>query len=227
MSADDLDTRMRLAAFEHVRKLSERSDYLTAAQLQPGFVFQGERIPLISPRGIYKPRQMRFLLSIKTVFPEPGGRVWYDDQRDVHRQIYEGVETIDYAFMGQDPDAPDNRYLREAHDMQKPLIYFLGIAPARYHAIVPVYIVGWDALALKAKVTFGTPLYDVVGFAEEPPDRRYAMRLVKQRLHQVSFREAVIAAYSGRCAISGLPEPLLWTPLISLQIVTSCWANPW
>jgi predicted restriction endonuclease len=32
---------------------------------------------------------------------------------------------------------------------------------------------------------------------------------VKQRLHQASFREAVITAYNGRCALSGLPEPLL------------------
>jgi hypothetical protein len=33
-----------------------------------------ERIPLINlRRGIFKPRQMRFLLSIKTVFPKPGG----------------------------------------------------------------------------------------------------------------------------------------------------------
>ncbi len=45
-------------------------DHLTFAELKPGFTFQGERIPLINPRrGIFKPRQMRFLLSIKTVFP--------------------------------------------------------------------------------------------------------------------------------------------------------------
>src|SRR5262249_51947788 len=41
------------------------------------------------------------------------------------------------------------------------------------------------------------------------PQRRYALRIVKQRLHQASFREAVIAAYNGRCAVSRLPEPLL------------------
>jgi putative restriction endonuclease len=39
--------------------------------------------------------------------------------------------------------------------------------------------------------------------------RRYALRIVKQRLHQASFREAVINAYNGRRALSGLPEPLL------------------
>lgn len=32
------------------------------------------------------------------------------------------------------------------------------------------------------------------------------LRVVKQRLHQVSFREAVITAYRGRCALSGLRE---------------------
>lgn len=40
-------------------------------------------------------------------------------------------------------------------------------------------------------------------------ERRYALRAVKQRLHQASFREAVIGAYNGRCALSGLPESLL------------------
>ena len=97
MTDDDLDTPMRMAAFEHLRKLGEIHDNLTANELKPGFVFQGERIPLINPqRGIFKPKQIRFLLSIKTVFPKPG---------DAHRQIFEGDETIDYAFMGGNPGA--------------------------------------------------------------------------------------------------------------------------
>src|SRR3954470_3146340 len=44
---------------------------------------------------------------------------------------------------------------------------------------------------------------------ENSVERRYALRAVKQRLHQASFREAVITAYAGRSALSGLPEPLL------------------
>ena len=143
---------MRMAAFEHVRRLGEVHDHLTATELKPGFVFDGERIPLINPqRGIFKPQQMRFLLSIKTVFPKPGGKVWYDDQREVHRQIFEGDETVDYAFMGQDPDAADNRWLREAFENQIPIIYFLGIAPGRYQAMLPAFISGWDGKALKAR----------------------------------------------------------------------------
>ena len=45
--------------------------------------------------------------------------------------------------------------------------------------------------------------------ASDAFERRYALRTVKQRLHQASFRDAVIAAYRGRCALSGLPEPML------------------
>jgi putative restriction endonuclease len=152
---------------------------------------------------------MRFLLSIKTVFPKPGGKVWYDDQREVHRQIFEGDETIDYAFMGRDPDAADNRWLREAHENQIPIIYFLGIAPGRYQAELPSFISGWDSVALKARVAFGAPDRETIAPPANAPERRYALRAVKQRLHQASFREAVITAYNGRCALSGMPESLL------------------
>ncbi len=199
---------MRMAAFEHVRGLSEVYDHLTAHELRPGFVFDGERIPLVNPRrGIFKPKQMRFLLSIKTVFPRQGAKVWYDDQREVHRQIFESEETVDYAFMGQDPDAADNRWLREAMDNQIPVIYFLGIAPGRYQAMLPTFIAGWDGTALKARIVFGAP--DQADVPENALERRYALRAVKQRLHQASFREAVITAYNGRCALSGLPEQRL------------------
>lgn len=44
---------------------------------------------------------------------------------------------------------------------------------------------------------------------ETEVERRYALGAVKQRLHQASFREAVIGAYRGRCALWGLPEPML------------------
>lgn len=206
----DEDTALRQAAFEHVRRLTEIHDHLTAPDLKPGFLFRGERIPLVNPqRGIFKPRQLRFLLSIKTVFPKPGRRVWYDDQREVHRQIFAGDETVDYAFMGQDADAADNRWLREAMEHQVPVIYFLGISPGRYQAILPTFIVGWDPKGLKARIAFGVSEQDALVVPETAVERRYALRAVKQRLHQASFREAVITAYSGRCALSGLREPLL------------------
>ena len=210
MTGNDRDTRMRIAAFECVRNLSEVNDHLTAHDLKPGFIFEDERIPLVNPqRGIFKPKQMQFLLSIKTVFPSPGRRVWYDDQRKVHRQIFEGDEVVEYAFMGTDPEAADNRWLREAFENQIPIIYFLGIAPSRYQAMIPAYIAGWDAKALKAHVAFGMPDQETLTPPQNALERSYALRTVKQRLHQGSFREAVIKAYDGRCALSRIPEPLL------------------
>ena len=199
-----------MAAFDHVRRLSEAHGHLTRNELAPGFTFEGERIPLVNPqRGIFKPRRMRHLLSIRTVFPRPGARVWYDDQRQVHRQIFEGEESVDYAFMGQNPEAPDNQWLKEAWEKQIPVIYFLGVSPGRYQPIIPTYITNWDGFALKSSLAFGNP--NVVEF--ETPDtameRRYALREVKERLHQATFREAVLYAYGRRCAITGLPETQL------------------
>lgn len=213
MSSSDelLDSRMREAAFQHVRLLSATRDHLTSDELAKGFIFDGARVPLVNPqRGIFKPRQMRYLLSIRTVFPRPGAKVWYDDQRHVHSQLYESKDFVDYAFMGTDPEAADNRWLREAFENRIPIIYFIGIAPGRFTAIVPSYVGGWNRETLKASIGFGDPsAYDESRFPDTEPARRYALRTVQQRLHQASFRQAVITAYDGRCALSGLPEPLL------------------
>lgn len=203
------ETAIRIAAFEHVRRLHEVHGQLTMKELRPGFIFENERIPLVSPRGIFKPKLMRFLLSIKTVVPKPGAKIWYDDQRNVHQQIYNGEETIDYSFMGQNPEDNDNRYLREAYEKQIPVIYFLGIAPGIYEPIVPVFISGWDPAALKASVSFGNPEETSVEPPKNALERRYALHIVKHRLHQVSFRKAIISAYNGRCALSRIAEPRL------------------
>ena len=210
MAEADSDALIRNAAFQHLRQLSETRGQLTSTDLRAGFIFDGQRIPLINPqRGIFKPQSMRFLLSIRTVFPRPGARVWYDDQRQLHRQIYEGDESVDYAFMGDDPNAAENRWLREAMRDHVPMVYFLGVAPGRYQAIVPAFVIGWDAHELKSRIAFGIPGENKLTLPELQLERRYALQQVKQRLHQASFREAVITAYNGRCALSGLPEPLL------------------
>jgi putative restriction endonuclease len=205
---DPLDAAIRHAAIiELERRAAGRS--LDAEDLAAGFLFRGERIPFVNPqRGIFKPRVMRFLLSIRTVYPRTGARVWYDDQRRVHHQIHSGEELIDYAFMGSDPRAADNRWLKEAMEAQVPIIYFLGIAPGRYTAIYPTFIADWSASRLAAKIGFGMPLISTAGAVAIPsaPERRYALRLVSQRLHQATFREAVLTAYGSRCAISRLPE---------------------
>lgn len=226
------DKRLRAAAFEWVRRMHRIHGVLETLHLNEGFRYQGDRIPICHPRqGIFKPRQMSHLLSIKTVYPSPGRRVWYSDQEKVHQQIYAGVETVNYAFMGQNPDAAQNRWLREAHELRVPVIYFLGIAPGKYQAIVPAFVAGWDAASLTSSIAFRMP-YEAAStstvatgglgqgstpeisgpsfqFPSTALERRYGLRSVKQRLHQATFRAAIITAYGGRCAVSGMPEQRL------------------
>jgi putative restriction endonuclease len=78
---------------------------------------------------------------------------------------------------------------------QIPVIYFLGTSPGRYQPIIPTFIAGWHPERLRVDLAFGA----IVGASAQaaPPDapeRRYALREVKARLHQASFRDAVLAA---------------------------------
>ena len=118
----DPDDQIRRAAVAYVRQAAV-GGVLNSEALSAGFTFGGQRYPLTNPqRGIFKPREMRYLLSVKTVFPVRGRKVWYDDQRIVHEQIDRGEELIDYAFMGSDPNASDNRWLKDAHEAQVPIL---------------------------------------------------------------------------------------------------------
>jgi putative restriction endonuclease len=99
-----------------------------------------------------------------------------------HRQIYEGDDVVDDAFMGTDPTAADNRWLREAMEHQIPVIYFLGTSPGRYQPIIPTFIVGWHPERLRVELAFGA----IVGASAQAtlpaaPERRYALREIKQR----------------------------------------------
>lgn len=206
----DNEFELRSAAVRHVQRVGS-GGVISSEDLKAGFTFEGVRVPLINPgRGIFKPSQMRFLLSIRTVYPSKGRKVWYDDQRLVHEQIARGEELIEYAFMGENPEAADNRWLREAFEAQVPIIYFLGVAPKRYMPIWPTYIAEWSARELRARLAFSPSSTFTAPFVmPATPERRYGLRQVRQRLHQATFREAVLCAYDNRCAISGLPEPRL------------------
>jgi putative restriction endonuclease len=112
--------------------------------------------------------------------------------------------------MGSDPEAADNRWLRAARDHHIPILYFLGVAPGRYTLIWPTYVANWSADELKAQLAFGAPATTSAAWSLPiAPERRYALRLVRQRLHQATFREAVLTAYDSRWAITGLPEAML------------------
>jgi hypothetical protein len=69
----DPDATIRLAAVEQLKRASV-GDVVTSDNLRQGFFFESQRIPFINPqRGIFKPAAMRYLLSVRTVFPFPAG----------------------------------------------------------------------------------------------------------------------------------------------------------
>jgi len=72
MASENEDAQLRQAVFDHVNRLAAlKGGIIDSVDLSGGFEFGGERIPLINPqRGIFKPRQMAHLWSIKTVIPQ-------------------------------------------------------------------------------------------------------------------------------------------------------------
>jgi putative restriction endonuclease len=65
------DLAVRLAAFDWPSKQVElHGDVLSRAALEQGFAFEGQRVPLLGPQGIFKPRVCDLPLSITTI---PGG----------------------------------------------------------------------------------------------------------------------------------------------------------
>ena len=47
---------------------------------------------------------------------------------------------------------------------------------------------------------------EMIEMTRDPIERRYVVRQVKQRLHQVQFRGAVLPAYGDRCTVCRLRE---------------------
>ena len=71
----DLDPRVRLAAFSFLEAETRRAgtDVLPRALLAQGFQFDGRRVPILGPQGIFKPAVLPEMpLSITTVPVEEG-----------------------------------------------------------------------------------------------------------------------------------------------------------
>jgi putative restriction endonuclease len=197
----DLDSTVRLRAFEFVRQLGViHEDSIPKRELERGFEYQSDRVHIIGPQvGIFKPRQCRVPLSILTAPEVLGKERPYDDF-----ERYDGLIT--YRYRGTDPNHRDNVGLRTAMRDHIPLIYFRGLNPGRYCAVLPVFIVGDDPaeLAFTVDPTAAVLPEEVSVVAEAQITRDYVNRMVRQRLHQAAFRAQVISAYSVRCAICSL-----------------------
>lgn len=203
----DFDRTVRVAAFQWLTsQKSARGDVLTREILEQGFEFDGQRVPIVGPSGIFKPAVLPEIpLSIATI---PGGP--YDDD------LRDGDSVIHYRYRGTDPNHRDNVGLRKAWRAQVPLVFCYRAMPGRYLVSFPVFICGDDP----ANLTFAVQLDDDIALArylrrasnaaevasgdDRTLDRRYITVNAKRRMHQTAFRERVLAAYKTTCALCRL-----------------------
>lgn len=196
----ELDSLVRAATFRWLGEQRDiHGDVLPRSVLAEGFEFDGTRVPLVGPQGIFKPRILSGApLSITTAPKGP-----YADS------MASGL--LRYAYRGTDPDHPDNRGLRTAMDRRLPLVYLYGLAPGQYAAAWPVFVVGDRRHELFFDVAVDDEqLWNPAGqdsaIAEDRADirRAYITSLVRRRLHQQAFRARVLEAYRIQCALCRL-----------------------
>ena len=193
------DAAVRNAAFEWLRAQVESvGDVLPRSLLSRGFTFEGQRVPLVSPQGIFKPKVLSDApLSITTVADGP-----YDDAVGPRGLLL-------YRYRGSNPEHPDNRGLRFAGRERLPLVYLHGVFRGKYVAAWPVFVVDDDPGALTFTVAVDDPRHVWSSAGRQPAAvhddlaegrRQYVTAAVRQRLHQRAFRERVLDAYREQCA---------------------------
>lgn len=201
------DGVIRLAAFEFLAALVDaHGEVLPIAPLRAGFEFDGRRVPLMGPQGIFKPAVLADMpLSITTV-PEVAGRPRpYEDEVGP-----EGF--LRYRYRGTNSNHVDNAGLRRAMERQAPLIYFHGLVPGQYYAQWPAFVIGDDPAGLSFTVAIDDPHMlraDLDVTVADEARRAYVTRLAKHRLHQFLFRQRVLKAYRTSCAVCLLRHPEL------------------
>lgn len=198
---------IRIAAFKWLEEQVQiHGEVLPRAILEKGFMLHDQRITLVGPSGIWKPKGLKSIpLSITTVAGGP-----YDD-------VFTKEGFLEYRYRGSDIQHRDNAGLREAMQKQVPLIYFHGIVKSKYLAVWPVFVIGDNPGALS--FTLAADDYMSIGqylnkseadghliVADESTyyKRNYITSTIKTRLHQKSFRERVLEAYSQQCTFCRL-----------------------
>ena len=193
------DLKVRLAAFEWLGDLvAQHPDGLPRRILEEGYIFEGNRVPLVGPQGIFKPKVCDLPLSITTI---PGGP--YPDAMD--------GPFLRYSYRGTDARHPDNVGLRLAQERHAPLVLFYRLRPGFYTCAKPVFIVGDDPAGLRFNVAVDDLSHltapqprSMAGEERAEIRREYVTASFRRRLHQQAFREQVLQAYSEQCSLCRL-----------------------
>jgi len=171
------------------------------AALADGFNFRGHRVPFLNKAyGIYRSR----------VQSGPAALSVNSSPKQIRYRDEQTPDGVLHRYKGDDAENHYNGWLRSAHLLDVPIVYFVGTRPGWYRPIYPTYVERDEPAELRVLLTFGKMRgpYD----EREPVhltgqiERGYVVREVKQRIHQAQFRGVVLPAYHDRCAICRLRE---------------------
>lgn len=188
-----------MATAEHLRdeiiasvleRASRNGGFVTRDELTSVPVSSGSRRVIDRARGIWNPQDMEATLSVLSSVDGP-----YAD-----REVAGGLFHYSYR---EGSINGDNAKLRRAYELQKPIILLRKVRNGVFVPHAPVYVV--DDLVRQREFLLAleeSPRF--LGGDPSPLERRYAERIVRQRLHQAEFRGRVIAAYATRCTICRL-----------------------
>ena len=224
----DPDRHIRAAAFAAIEKLSrEWGGQVPWNAIRVGFQADGESVLFANQaKGIFKPRQMSAALSIKTTVPRPGRSPWYRDQGPGSANLDSATGLLRYDLAHGGRADPTNRALWTAMQRGSPLIYFIGLAPATYQPIFPVWVKEFkqeEGYVLLATADFEVAKIGSADTAGEGIEASYSSTMIRTRNHQAWFSTRTKAAYQWRCAFSGLPIREL---LVGAHIVPDAEGGP-
>jgi putative restriction endonuclease len=193
----------RLAAFDYAAGQSRGGELPIAYSVLTSFSFDGEAMPLIGQKGIWKPRVLDLPISIITAAPKIGVEPPYPDEMTPDGRLL-------YRYEGTDPQLWTNVRLRRAMELGVPVLYMRGIVRGLY--MVEGALIVEDDPANLTFTVYTAPLESVAAGLPMDMDaasHRYYVRTVKQRVDQQAFRGAVLQAYRTRCAVCRLKHPEL------------------
>jgi putative restriction endonuclease len=208
VASQGFEERVRTATFEALKdRQSVHGEVLPVEVLREPVVVDGERIAIFSMQsGIHKPRQLDAALGLNTVPPKQDGSAPYDDRF--------GSDGM-FLYSHRIPRSPssraaanahaDNEAVRTALRRSLPLVYYFGVVPGRYRPFYPVYVVADHPEAREFSLDLsGLGARHLEDLAADAPTREYRAHVVRARMHQARFREAVMRAYQRCCAVCRL-----------------------
>lgn len=188
----EVELHLRRLIFERLAEIVAERGVVTRTELEALQVGNEVRRIIDRNRGIWNPQSMLATLS---VISNPSGP--YADA-DVGDSLF----AYDYRAGSTDGD---NKKMRRAFELGLPIILLRTIRQGVFVPVFPVYVVQDDfdnrqfVLALDESLRFvSDPLH------LKPIEREYAIRAIKQRLHQPEFRGRIMLAYNQSCTVCSL-----------------------